>query len=101
LPLQFPTLRCRKLQNFLSGNHARSSAVLLAHSFSGIALSLRIYKIGLKDLDPLALLARQKSMDVKLVILILAGVFILASLFFGTQNGFYNSQDYHGDGSSH
>jgi len=40
-------------------------------------------------------------MDVKLVLAVLTGVFIVATLFFGTQNGFYDSDRYHGDGSAH
>lgn len=40
-------------------------------------------------------------MDVKLLLLILAPLFAMACLFFGTQNGFYDSDDYHGNGSAH
>lgn len=40
-------------------------------------------------------------MDVKLVLVILTGLFIVSSLFFGTKNGFYDSDDYHGNGSAH
>jgi nitrogen fixation-related uncharacterized protein len=40
-------------------------------------------------------------MDVKLVLAILTGLFIISSLFFGTKNGFYNSDDYKGNGSAH
>lgn len=40
-------------------------------------------------------------MDIKLILAILTGVFCLATLFFGTQNGFYDSDDYHGNGSAH
>ncbi|MGB5973551.1 MAG: hypothetical protein WBG38_09530 [Nodosilinea sp.] len=41
------------------------------------------------------------SMDIKLVLAILTGLFVVATLFFGTKNGFYNSDDYHGNGSAH
>jgi hypothetical protein len=41
------------------------------------------------------------SMDVKLVLVILTIVFTVASLFFGTKNGFYDSDNYHGNGSAH
>lgn len=41
------------------------------------------------------------TMDVKLILLILTGLFIVATLFFGTQNGFYDSDNYHGNGSAH
>lgn len=40
-------------------------------------------------------------MDVKLVIAALSVVFTITCLFFGTKNGFYDSDDYHGDGSAH
>ncbi|HEY9645494.1 MAG TPA: hypothetical protein V6C88_03940 [Chroococcidiopsis sp.] len=40
-------------------------------------------------------------MDVKLIFLALTPVFIAACLFFGTQNGFYDSDNYHGNGSAH
>ncbi|MDB9311522.1 hypothetical protein PN462_00300 [Spirulina sp. CS-785/01] len=40
-------------------------------------------------------------MDIKLLLLVLSGVFIVATLFFGTQNGFYDSDNYHGNGSAH
>ncbi|MEO1593437.1 MAG: hypothetical protein AAFU71_19405 [Cyanobacteria bacterium J06632_22] len=40
-------------------------------------------------------------MDIQSILPVLAGVFIVACLFFGTQNGFYDSDDYHGNGSAH
>jgi hypothetical protein len=40
-------------------------------------------------------------MDVKAILLILTGVFVLATLFFGTRNGFYDTDNYHGNGSAH
>lgn len=40
-------------------------------------------------------------MDVKMIILVLTGVFILSSLFFATKNGFYDSDNYDGNGSAH
>jgi len=40
-------------------------------------------------------------MDVKLALVVLTPVFALACLFFGTKNGFYNSDKYHGNGSAH
>jgi hypothetical protein len=40
-------------------------------------------------------------MDVKLVIVALSVVFTVTCLFFGTKNGFYDSDDYHGNGSAH
>jgi hypothetical protein len=40
-------------------------------------------------------------MDVKLILVILTGIFILSSLFFGTKNGFYDSDNYHGNGTAH
>jgi hypothetical protein len=40
-------------------------------------------------------------MDIKIVLLVLTGVFILSSLFFGTRNGFYDSDNYDGNGTAH
>jgi hypothetical protein len=40
-------------------------------------------------------------MDVKLIFAILSGLFIVSTLFFGTKNGFYDSENYHGNGSAH
>ena len=40
-------------------------------------------------------------MDVKLIIVGLTFAFIVSSLYFGTKNGFYDSDDYHGNGSAH
>ncbi|AFZ48802.1 hypothetical protein Cyast_2862 [Cyanobacterium stanieri PCC 7202] len=40
-------------------------------------------------------------MDVKLLLLVLTGLFIVAALFFGTRNGFYDSDNYDGNGSAH
>jgi hypothetical protein len=44
---------------------------------------------------------KEDFMDVKLVIAALSVVFTITCLFFGTKNGFYDSDDYHGDGSAH
>ncbi|MGL5882527.1 hypothetical protein [Synechococcus elongatus] len=40
-------------------------------------------------------------MDFKLVLLLLTIPFTLATLYFGTRNGFYDSDDYHGNGTAH
>lgn len=40
-------------------------------------------------------------MDVKMLMVILTGLFIVSALFFGTRNGFYDSDDYDGNGSAH
>ncbi|MEB3163293.1 MAG: hypothetical protein VKK80_08705 [Prochlorothrix sp.] len=40
-------------------------------------------------------------MDTKLILVILTGIFTVTTLFFGTRNGFYDSDDYHGNGSAH
>ncbi|MTJ12591.1 hypothetical protein FJR11_08280 [Anabaena sp. UHCC 0187] len=42
-----------------------------------------------------------KSMDVKLILVGLTVIFTVSCLFFGTKNGFYDSDDYHGNGSAH
>jgi hypothetical protein len=40
-------------------------------------------------------------MDIKLILPLLAVVFASGCLFFGTRNGFYDSENYHGNGSAH
>jgi hypothetical protein len=40
-------------------------------------------------------------MDVKLILPVLTALFIVMCLFFGTRNGFYDSDNYHGNGSAH
>lgn len=40
-------------------------------------------------------------MDVKLLIAVLSGVFIVSCLFFGTKNGYYDTDKYDGNGTAH
>jgi hypothetical protein len=40
-------------------------------------------------------------MDVKLILLALTPLFVMACLLFGTKNGYYDSENYHGNGSAH
>lgn len=40
-------------------------------------------------------------MDVKMLIVILTGLFIVSALFFGTRNGYYDTDYYDGNGSAH
>jgi hypothetical protein len=40
-------------------------------------------------------------MDIKAILLVLTVVFVVTTLFFGTRNGFYDSDSYHGNGSAH
>jgi hypothetical protein len=40
-------------------------------------------------------------MDIKLILVGLTALFVVATLFFGTKNGFYDTDDYHGNGSAH
>ncbi len=40
-------------------------------------------------------------MDFKLLLVGLTVVFSIACIFFGTRNGFYNTDKYHGNGSAH
>ncbi|MGI0494932.1 hypothetical protein ACN4EG_24370 [Alkalinema pantanalense CENA528] len=40
-------------------------------------------------------------MDVKVLLIGIAVIFPMACLFFGTKNGFYDSDNYHGNGSAH
>jgi hypothetical protein len=41
------------------------------------------------------------AMEMKLILVGLTVVFTISCLFFGTKNGFYDSDDYHGNGSAH
>jgi len=41
------------------------------------------------------------AMDVKLIMVILTGLFLVSALFFGTKNGFYDTDKYDGNGSAH
>lgn len=40
-------------------------------------------------------------MDVKLIMAVLTGIFLVSALFFGTRNGFYDTDKYDGNGSAH
>lgn len=40
-------------------------------------------------------------MDVKFLLLVFTGLFIVSALFFGTKNGFYDTDYYDGNGSAH
>jgi hypothetical protein len=40
-------------------------------------------------------------LDIKLILLVLTPLFALSALFFATRNGFYDSDNYHGNGSAH
>jgi len=40
-------------------------------------------------------------METKLILVVLTALFTVTSLFFGTRNGFYDTDDYHGNGSAH
>lgn len=40
-------------------------------------------------------------MDIKFLLIGFTVVFTAATLFFGTRNGFYDSDNYHGNGSAH
>ena len=40
-------------------------------------------------------------MVIKLVLAVLTGLLVVATLFFGTKNGFYDTDSYHGNGSAH
>lgn len=45
---------------------------------------------------------RQRTlMDIKAVLIGLTVAFTLSCLYFGTRNGFYDSDNYHGNGSAH
>ncbi|MDY7020413.1 MAG: hypothetical protein AAFO04_06705 [Cyanobacteria bacterium J06592_8] len=40
-------------------------------------------------------------MDIKLILAGLTVLFTVSCLFFGTKNGFYDTDDYHGNGCAH
>ncbi|MGD1906341.1 MAG: hypothetical protein ACFB0C_10150 [Leptolyngbyaceae cyanobacterium] len=40
-------------------------------------------------------------MDIKAILPVLTVAFVVACLFFGTRNGFYDSDDFLGNGSAH
>lgn len=40
-------------------------------------------------------------MDIKTILPVLTVLFVVACLFFGTRNGFYDTDNYHGNGSAH
>lgn len=40
-------------------------------------------------------------MDVKLILAVLTGLFIISALFFGTKNGYYDTDKYDGNGTAH
>ena len=40
-------------------------------------------------------------MDVKILMLALTGLFIVSAIFFGTKNGYYDTDYYDGNGSAH
>ncbi len=41
------------------------------------------------------------TLDFKTILVGLTIVFSISCLFFGTKNGFYNTDKYHGNGSAH
>ena len=40
-------------------------------------------------------------MDVKLIMVVLSGLFVVSALFFGTKNGYYDTDKYDGNGCAH
>jgi len=40
-------------------------------------------------------------MDVKVILVVLTVLFTVSCLFFGTKNGYYDTDSYHGNGSAH
>ncbi|WP_277868385.1 hypothetical protein [Candidatus Synechococcus calcipolaris] len=41
------------------------------------------------------------AINVKSILIAITPVFIILCLVFGTQNGFYDTDNYHGNGSAH
>jgi hypothetical protein len=46
-------------------------------------------------------LCLELTMDPKILMFGLVALFTVTTLFFGTRNGFYDSDNYHGNGSAH
>lgn len=55
----------------------------------------------IQRLDLKTLSKEGSSVDIQAILPVLAVIFTATCLFFGTQNGFYDSDDYHGNGSAH
>ncbi|NJM27647.1 MAG: hypothetical protein HC856_04315 [Pseudanabaena sp. RU_4_16] len=55
--------------------------------------------LGVKDLT--ANILMESLLDFKLILIGLTVVFTVSCLFFGTRNGFYDTDKYHGNGSAH
>ncbi|AFY59743.1 hypothetical protein Syn6312_0516 [Synechococcus sp. PCC 6312] len=47
------------------------------------------------------MIAVEAVINVKTVLLAITPIFIVMCLFFGTRNGFYDTDKYHGNGSAH
>jgi hypothetical protein len=62
-------------------------------------LDLVRYPDGITHYNPESLIP--KIMNVQIILPILTIPFVIGVLFFGTRNGFYNSDKYHGNGSAH
>jgi hypothetical protein len=73
-------------------NQHKHSKDFLAFPPCGESVLLILGKSLVKD---------SKPMDVKLILVGLTVVFTISCLFFGTKNGFYDSDNYHGNGSAH
>jgi hypothetical protein len=59
------------------------------------------YSANLREKIVTLVLRRTNNMDVKLIMVVLTGLFIVSSLFFGTKNGFYDTDKYDGNGTAH
>lgn len=55
----------------------------------------------LKVKDLTANILMESLLDFKLILIGLTVVFTVSCLFFGTRNGFYDTDKYHGNGSAH
>jgi drug/metabolite transporter superfamily protein YnfA len=69
-----------------------NSRIVIYGLLSHITSSVILMKVLAKRTNP---------MDIKLILAILTGIFIVSSLFFGTKNGFYDSDSYDGNGTAH
>jgi hypothetical protein len=61
----------------------------------------RIKAVCFTNAQPSYLRFGEISVDVKLVLIGITPIFITLCLIFGTKNGFYDTDSYHGNGSAH
>ncbi len=66
-----------------------------------IVVGDRLWASMLRAKDLTANIFMESILDFKLILVGLTVVFTVSCLFFGTRNGFYDTDKYHGNGSAH